>query len=328
MSAFPTGVTIVTTLDENGRGVRPDLQRVHVGLRRAAPGGRVRGQDRATRFRRCATRASFVVNFLSAGREELATLCASKRSDKFMAINWRASDHHEPADPARGLGRARLLRRRQRDRGRRPRPAARPRPGSAPPGPGVGAAALFQAHIRHVAGAIMSSVVQAADSRFATVEEAVEDIRAGRFVVVVDDEDRENEGDLTIAAQFATPEAINFMASYGRGLICLCLTEERCDELELVSDGQPQRVALRHRLHLFDRGPRRRDDRHLGARSLAHDPGRDRPDQGRARHRPSRARLPACVRGRAACCNARGRRRRRSISPGSPGSFRRASSAR
>ena len=73
----------------------------------------------------------------------------------------------------------------------------------------------------------------AADSRFATVEEALEDIRAGRFVVVVDDEDRENEGDLTIAAQFATPEAVNFMASHGRGLICLCLTEQRCDELEL-----------------------------------------------------------------------------------------------
>jgi 3,4-dihydroxy 2-butanone 4-phosphate synthase/GTP cyclohydrolase II len=68
---------------------------------------------------------------------------------------------------------------------------------------------------------------------FATVEEAIEDIRHGRFVVVVDAADRENEGDLTIAAQFATPEAINFMATHGRGLICLCLTEERCDELEL-----------------------------------------------------------------------------------------------
>src|SRR2546422_9922734 len=68
---------------------------------------------------------------------------------------------------------------------------------------------------------------------FATIEEAVEDIRAGRFVVVVDDEDRENEGDLVIAAQFATPEAINFMATHGRGLICLCLTEARCDELQL-----------------------------------------------------------------------------------------------
>jgi len=70
-------------------------------------------------------------------------------------------------------------------------------------------------------------------SPFATVEDAIEEIRAGRFVIVVDDEDRENEGDLVIAAQFATPEAINFMATHGRGLICLCLTEERCDELRL-----------------------------------------------------------------------------------------------
>jgi 3,4-dihydroxy 2-butanone 4-phosphate synthase / GTP cyclohydrolase II len=68
---------------------------------------------------------------------------------------------------------------------------------------------------------------------FATIEEAIEDIRAGRMVVVVDAADRENEGDLTIAAQFATPEAIAFMAKEGRGLICLCLTGERCDELGL-----------------------------------------------------------------------------------------------
>src|SRR5438876_1682762 len=68
---------------------------------------------------------------------------------------------------------------------------------------------------------------------FATIEEAIEDIREGRMVVVVDDEDRENEGDLTIAAQFATPEAINFMATHARGLICLCLTEERADQLAL-----------------------------------------------------------------------------------------------
>src|SRR6266487_2710167 len=70
-------------------------------------------------------------------------------------------------------------------------------------------------------------------SPFATVDEAVEDIREGRFVVVVDDPDRENEGDLVVAAQFATAEAINFMATYARGLICLALTEERCDELGL-----------------------------------------------------------------------------------------------
>ncbi len=70
-------------------------------------------------------------------------------------------------------------------------------------------------------------------SPFNPIDAALDDFRAGRFVVVVDDEDRENEGDLTIAAQFATPEAVNFMATHGRGLICLCLTEERCDELGL-----------------------------------------------------------------------------------------------
>jgi len=70
-------------------------------------------------------------------------------------------------------------------------------------------------------------------SPFATIEAAIEDIRAGKFVVVVDAPDRENEGDLTIAAQFCTPEAVNFMATHARGLICLCLTDERCDELGL-----------------------------------------------------------------------------------------------
>jgi len=69
---------------------------------------------------------------------------------------------------------------------------------------------------------------------FATVEEAVGEIRQGRQIVLVDDEDRENEGDLTMAAEKVTPEAINFMAKYGRGLICLALTEERCDELNLA----------------------------------------------------------------------------------------------
>src|SRR5512135_299855 len=69
--------------------------------------------------------------------------------------------------------------------------------------------------------------------RFSTIEDALEDIRAGKMVVVCDAEDRENEGDLTIAAQFVTPEAINFMAKEGRGLICLALTHERCDELGL-----------------------------------------------------------------------------------------------
>ena len=68
---------------------------------------------------------------------------------------------------------------------------------------------------------------------FASIERAVGEIAAGRMVIVVDDEDRENEGDLTIAAEKVTPEAINFMATHGRGLICMPLTGERLDELEI-----------------------------------------------------------------------------------------------
>ncbi|MFN3414558.1 MAG: 3,4-dihydroxy-2-butanone-4-phosphate synthase, partial [Thermoanaerobaculum sp.] len=74
---------------------------------------------------------------------------------------------------------------------------------------------------------------QPATEVFATVEEAAEEFRRGRFVIIVDDEERENEGDLTIAAEKVTPEAINFMATHARGLICVSLTEERCNELDL-----------------------------------------------------------------------------------------------
>jgi len=69
--------------------------------------------------------------------------------------------------------------------------------------------------------------------KFNTIEEAIEDIRNGRMVILVDDEDRENEGDLTMAAEAVTPEAINFMATHGRGLICLSLTSERVEQLQL-----------------------------------------------------------------------------------------------
>ena len=72
------------------------------------------------------------------------------------------------------------------------------------------------------------------ESAFATIESALEELRAGRMIVVVDDQDRENEGDLTMAAEMVTPEAINFMASHGRGLICLAMTDERADELNLA----------------------------------------------------------------------------------------------
>src|SRR5918993_4356168 len=70
-------------------------------------------------------------------------------------------------------------------------------------------------------------------SPFATIDQAIEAIREGKMIIVVDDEDRENEGDLTIAAEKVTPEAINFMARFGRGLICLSMTPARLDELEI-----------------------------------------------------------------------------------------------
>jgi 3,4-dihydroxy 2-butanone 4-phosphate synthase/GTP cyclohydrolase II len=72
------------------------------------------------------------------------------------------------------------------------------------------------------------------DMPFATIEQAAAEIREGRMIIIVDDEDRENEGDLVCAAEMVTPEIINFMATYARGLICMPLTEERCDELHLT----------------------------------------------------------------------------------------------
>jgi 3,4-dihydroxy 2-butanone 4-phosphate synthase/GTP cyclohydrolase II len=99
--------------------------------------------------------------------------------------------------------------------------------------------ALSECDAPAVVGTVPGGAVEAGDrgrgarAPFASIAEAVEDIRQGRMVVVCDDEDRENEGDLTLAAQFATAETINFMAKEGRGLICLALTGERCDELGL-----------------------------------------------------------------------------------------------
>jgi 3,4-dihydroxy 2-butanone 4-phosphate synthase / GTP cyclohydrolase II len=78
----------------------------------------------------------------------------------------------------------------------------------------------------------------------ATIEEAVEEIRDGRMIIIVDDEDRENEGDLVCAAEKVTPEIINFMAIHGRGLICLPLTEDRCDELHLPPQTQDNTSSM------------------------------------------------------------------------------------
>ena len=156
-------------------------------------------------------------------------------------------------------------------------------------------------------------------SPFATIEEAIEDIRQGKMVVVCDDEDRENEGDLTMAAQFVTPEAINFMAKEGRGLICLALTPERCDELGLNLMAAKNESALRDAVHGLDRGPDGRQHRHLRRRPRAHDPGRDRPDDEPARARPARPRVPAEGQARRRRSSAPARPRRRSTSPASPG---------
>ena len=149
------------------------------------------------------------------------------------------------------------------------------------------------------------------------------------MVVVVDSPDRENEGDLVMAAECVTPEAINFMARHARGLICLTLTPERCDELGLPMMTQQQPHALRDRVHGLDRGPQRRLDRHLGGRPRPHHPGRRRSRQPRpGRPGPARPRVPAA---RAPARRARAHRPDRGVGrPGAawPASRRPASSAR
>ena len=111
----------------------------------------------------------------------------------------------------------------------------------------------------------MSSAV----TPFASIDEAVEDVRNGKMVVVVDDPERENEGDLVVAAQFASPDAVNFMATHARGLICLCLTGERCEELGLP------RVSLHLSRHI-----------HKAPRLQSSNPERLRPTKNSRTHRP------------------------------------------
>ena len=91
---------------------------------------------------------------------------------------------------------------------------------------------------------------------FVDVPGAIQEIKAGRMIIVVDDEDRENEGDLTLAAEFVTPEAINFMARHGRGLICLTLT---------AADDTGKYLTVRYGLYGKHRSARRRDYRYLRA---------------------------------------------------------------
>ena len=153
---------------------------------------------------------------------------------------------------------------------------------------------------------------------FAPVEDAIEEIRQGKMVVVVDAADRENEGDLTIAAQFATPEAINFMAKEGRGLICLCLTGERCDELGLrmMTDhnetpfGTAFTVSIEAREGIST-GISAHDRAHTIQVAID-------PSKGAAATSSSRATSSRCARGRAACSSGPARPRPPSTSRASP----------
>ena len=104
---------------------------------------------------------------------------------------------------------------------------------------------------------------------FSKIEEAVEDIKNGRMIIIVDDEDRENEGDLVCAAEKVTPEIINFMVTHARGLICLPLTEERCDELLLPPQTSANTSSMGTAFNDFHRSQRRRYDRNFPAADRA-----------------------------------------------------------
>ncbi len=126
---------------------------------------------------------------------------------------------------------------------------------------------------------------------FASIPDAAADIREGRMIIIVDDEDRENEGDLVCAAEKITPEIINFMARHARGLICLPLTEERCDELHLSPQVADNTSRLGHRVHGLDRSAPRSDHRNLSRRSRDHDSNRRRSAHQAAGSRAARSHL-------------------------------------
>ena len=112
-----------------------------------------------------------------------------------------------------------------------------------------------------------------------SIDEILADIRQGRMVVIMDDEDRENEGDLVMAATMVRPEDVNFMARYGRGLICLTLTRDRCRQLRLPLMVSDTDLDHAHQLHAVHRGRGGRHHRHLRLRPRPHHPhgrrGRD-----------------------------------------------------
>jgi hypothetical protein len=140
---------------------------------------------------------------------------------------------------------------------------------------------------------------------FISVPEALEEVRAGRQLVIVDDEDRENEGDLMIAAEYATPEAINFMATHGRGLICLAMTGERLDHLRvpLMTERNTSTLGT---AFCTDRRRARRYNRHFRVRPRSYDPDRHRSASGPA---DSQGPHPAALYPQGRCARAGIRRR-------------------
>ena len=156
----------------------------------------------------------------------------------------------------------------------------------------------------------------------ATIDEALKRIRRGEMVLVVDDEDRENEGDLTMAASWVTPEAINFMLRWARGLVCMPCAPERLDELDFWPMVPVRPRRLRHA-----RSPCRSTTSPRAAASAPptgpHDPqASSTPTRAPVRLLTGPATCSRCGPARAACSSAAATPRPRSTSPGSPGSRR------
>ena len=166
------------------------------------------------------------------------------------------------------------------------------------------------------------------EPKTASVEEALAAVRAGRMIIIVDDEDRENEGDLMVAAEKATPEIINFMARHGRGLICLPLTRERLDELHLPLMVQDNTARFQTAFTVSIDAKDGVTHRHLGRRPGPDHPGGRRSGDQAGGPGPARPHLPAPGQGGRRPGPGRADRGRRR--PGPPGRARagRASSAR
>ena len=123
----------------------------------------------------------------------------------------------------------------------------------------------------------------------APIVEIIAEIKAGRMVILVDEEDRENEGDLVLAADYVTPEAINFMARFGRGLVCMPITEERARQLNLAPMTPVNRSVHGTNFTVSIEAAHGVTTGHFGGRPRAHDPRRRGAARDARRHRPARA---------------------------------------